>query len=390
MQRVANGLLWSCAVLAALGLSAPARADPPVTPLFGISELKLGALDHDTPGLWSGFNSERRAVDANIEVLFAPWARTFGGYLRPAIGATINFNGDTSKAYADLRWETQTPSGIFFALGMGAAVHNGELSLTEDDRKALGSHVLFHPSAEIGWRFDGVNSISIFADHISNGFTRRYNEGMDTVGLRFGHRFGPLEAPSQLDVPAANFAGAYVGGFVGYQRLSANWYAAQTVDDATGAFAGGGFAGYSWQSGKGVFGLEIDATPAKQSSNTICAGPSIQCSMDVGGYYSFRPRFGWVIDRAMIYGTGGVVFGPWEASATNLATGRLLDSASGTNFGVAIGAGLEYLLLPNLSVRGEIMHYGMAGWDLANPAIGVVPNQFETIVGRVGVSWYFH
>src|SRR5262245_37225021 len=73
----------------------PSLAEPPRTSILGISELKFGALDHDTPGLWSGFGVERQSVDANLEVLFLPWAYTFGGYLRPAIGATINFNGDT-------------------------------------------------------------------------------------------------------------------------------------------------------------------------------------------------------------------------------------------------------------------------------------------------------
>ena len=89
-------------------------------PFLGISELKLGALYHDAPGLWSGFSVERPTADANFEVLFAPWARTFGGYLRPAIGTSVNFIGGTSKAYADLRWEAETASGVFFATGHGS------------------------------------------------------------------------------------------------------------------------------------------------------------------------------------------------------------------------------------------------------------------------------
>ena len=48
-----------------------------------------------------------------MEILFTPWARTFGGYLRPAIGATVNFNGDTSKVYADVRWKIEAPYGVF-------------------------------------------------------------------------------------------------------------------------------------------------------------------------------------------------------------------------------------------------------------------------------------
>ena len=78
--------------------------------------------------------------------------------------------------------------------------------------QAPGSQAPSHPFAELGYRFDGVNSISIFADHISNGFTRRNNEGTDTVGIRFGHRFGPLvEPPDNQDIPIGDFSGRYIG-----------------------------------------------------------------------------------------------------------------------------------------------------------------------------------
>ena len=81
------------------------------------------------------------------------------------------------------------PAGIFFALGLGAAVHDGNLAPTEADRKALGSRILFHIPAEIGWRWDGHNSVSLYFEHISNGYTQTYNEGLDAIGVRYGYRF---------------------------------------------------------------------------------------------------------------------------------------------------------------------------------------------------------
>jgi lipid A 3-O-deacylase len=392
VRRLAYRIVWTIWAGVALATidAAPSVADPPA-PLLGISELKIGALDHDTPGLWSGFNLERRSVDANVEVLFSPLARTFGGYLRPAIGATINFNGDTSKAYADLRWEIETPSRVFFALGMGAAVHDGELGAGDPARKALGSRVLFHPSAELGWRFDGVNSISIFADHISNGFSRRDNEGMDTVGVRFGHRFAPFRAPEPSDLPVADFSGFYVGAAAGYQVEQADWLATQPPSrDRTSDFAAAGFAGYNWQSGRGVFGLEADASWLRGSLSAVCAGPAIACQMDMRGVYSVRPRFGWVIDRSMIYGTGGLAIAPWDNAAVNTLTGQRLGNLSATNYGVAVGAGIEHKLTPNLAARAEIMHYGLPGKDLFIVGVGSATDQFQTTVGRIGISWYFH
>ena len=154
-----------------------------------ISEIKLGGLYHDAPGLWSHFQREGSGVDANIEVLFAPSIALLGGTVRPALGTTLNLRGDTSKAYGDLRWQLESSAGVFFALGIGAAIHNGNLAPTDADRKALGSRVLFHPSVELGYRFDGHNSLSLFFDHMSNGFTADFNEGMDTVGVRYGYQF---------------------------------------------------------------------------------------------------------------------------------------------------------------------------------------------------------
>lgn len=154
-----------------------------------IQELKIGGLYHDVPNLWSGFQLEKRSVDVNVEALFGPHVQLPWGTLRPAAGVTINTVGATSKAYIDARWVIEGASGLFFALGIGAAVHDGKLAPTEPDRKALGSRLLFHFPAEIGWRFDDHNSLSIYFEHVSNGYTQDYNEGLDSLGARYGYRF---------------------------------------------------------------------------------------------------------------------------------------------------------------------------------------------------------
>ena len=182
MTHVARFCCFAVAVLS-LTLCAPgAMADGLV------SELKLGALAHDPPNLWARFQEEQSAVDANVEMLFHPLGVVLGGELRPAIGATLNTRGETSKGYVDLRWQAPIGSMAFIALGMGAAVHTGELTPVPG-RKALGSRVLFHPSVEIGVNLDAHNNLSVFFDHMSNWNTQQYNEGMDTLGLRYGHRF---------------------------------------------------------------------------------------------------------------------------------------------------------------------------------------------------------
>ncbi|KAB2911250.1 MAG: acyloxyacyl hydrolase [Hyphomicrobiaceae bacterium] len=151
-------------------------------------EIRGGVLAHDVPDLWSGFRLES-GVDINAELLLGSGLPILGGSIRPALGASVNTAGGTSKAYLDARWEIETPSGVFFGLGLGAAVHDGNLDVTEPDRKALGSRVLFHIPIEIGLRFHERQSISVFFEHISNGFLADRNEGLDSIGVRYGYRF---------------------------------------------------------------------------------------------------------------------------------------------------------------------------------------------------------
>jgi lipid A 3-O-deacylase len=154
-----------------------------------VDELKLGVLGHDVPYLWSNFRAEPNSVDINIEALLSPAISFLGGTIRPAVGGTINTVGATSHAYIDARWQFETHSGFFLALGIGAAIHNGQLQLEDWDRKALGSRVLFHFPAEIGYRFDEHNSLSVYFEHTSNGYTVHPNEGLDRLGIRYGYRF---------------------------------------------------------------------------------------------------------------------------------------------------------------------------------------------------------
>jgi len=154
-----------------------------------IEELRVGVLAHDVPDLWSGFNAEPSSVALNAEALLSPSIAMFGGSIRPAIGGSVATDGGTSNAYLDARWQYETPSGIFFALGLGATIHDGQLELKDLDRKALGSRVLFHIPAEIGYRLDDHNSLSVYFEHMSNANIADPNEGLDRIGVRYGYRF---------------------------------------------------------------------------------------------------------------------------------------------------------------------------------------------------------
>jgi hypothetical protein len=124
----------------------------------------------------------------NGEIDFVPLAHVLYGEIYPDIGASYATGGGTSYAYADLKYEYKLPGGLFFDLGVGAAVHNGDLGYTAD-HKALGSRVLFHVPLELGYAFTDHVRASIYYEHISNAYLASPNEGLDNIGLRLGYRF---------------------------------------------------------------------------------------------------------------------------------------------------------------------------------------------------------
>jgi hypothetical protein len=151
--------------------------------------IRVGVLAHDVDNIWSGTRKES-GVDLNIEIIFSrPSFSLFSGDIRPNLGTSINTQGDTSKVYSGILWELETNSGVFLNLGIGAAIHDGKKDTDREDKKSLGSRVLFRVPIEIGYKLDEHHHFSLLFDHVSNGFLTDPNEGLDTLGLRYGYQF---------------------------------------------------------------------------------------------------------------------------------------------------------------------------------------------------------
>ncbi|WP_319547947.1 acyloxyacyl hydrolase [Desulfogranum marinum] len=154
-----------------------------------ISEVRLGLLGHDVDGLWSGSRYEK-GTDFNAELVFSPSWPLWGGQVRPNFGITINDSGDTSKVYGGGLWEYSWNNGFFVVIGGGLAVHNGETDdANKRNKKQLGSPVLFRVSFETGFTMAKRHRLSVMFDHVSNGYLADPNDGLDTLGIRYGILF---------------------------------------------------------------------------------------------------------------------------------------------------------------------------------------------------------
>lgn len=156
-----------------------------------LSEIRLGALWHDQ-GPFS--HQKEGGVDTNLEVLFvSPDILNMIGSPRPHIGGSINSAGDTSQAYLGLTWEwefLESHVGAWFAgFSLGGSYHDGHLDDDDPNYKQLGCHTLFRESITGGYRFNGHHGVMLHFDHISNAKLCSTNEGLESLGVRYGYKF---------------------------------------------------------------------------------------------------------------------------------------------------------------------------------------------------------
>ena len=154
-----------------------------------ISEIRVGLLAHDHD-LAPFSRSEENGIDTNFEILFKSpdWSKNIGSP-RPHLGFSLNLSGDTSQLYTGLTWEWMLADNWFLNFSLGGSAHNGKTTTTLIDRKELGCKVLFRESIEVGYILKQRHSVSAFFDHISNAKLCDKNEGLETIGLRYGYRF---------------------------------------------------------------------------------------------------------------------------------------------------------------------------------------------------------
>ena len=152
-----------------------------------------------------------------------------------------------------------------------------------------------------------------------------------------------------------SWAGFYLGGHAGYGFGNVATFDEFKLEPK--GFVGGGQAGYNWQYGQLVAGVEVDATWLG-SKDTIACGKECAVTGKYDMIGSARARLGTTIfgPRLLAYGTGGLAWGH-----ASIADG---DTALGSSrFGWAAGGGLELLLADHWTVRVEGLHYSF-GSDL--------------------------
>jgi lipid A 3-O-deacylase len=153
-----------------------------------LNDIRVGILLHD--GTVRNQTGKEGGADFNTEFIFNwPHCVPSIGIVQSNIGISLNNQGETSKIYSGFLWEYVWHSGIFFNLGLGLSLHNGELETDNGDKKELGSRLLFRIPVEFGVFITRHHGLSIMFDHVSNASLASPNDGLNTIGVRYTYRF---------------------------------------------------------------------------------------------------------------------------------------------------------------------------------------------------------
>ena len=159
-----------------------------------------------------------------------------------------------------------------------------------------------------------------------------------------------------------DWTGFYTGISGGWAETNDTWTNTGNPDfnDAGKGGLFGVQGGYNWQFGHTIVGLETDYLFTATKGYVSCPDPTMVCGSRLKDMGSVRGRLGWLgSPSAMIYFTGGIGWGKAEWTQADALTGdtSLGGASSHTVSGAVLGAGAEYMLAKNWTVKGEYLHY---------------------------------
>lgn len=187
--------------------------------------------------------------------------------------------------------------------------------------------------------------------------------------------------------PVANWQGFYVGlnGGVGFASFSDG--ANSLFGNPTGGLIGF-TAGYNYILAPNfLVGIEgdFDFSGIRTSQNSFFG---VSTSSSVNDLFTIRGRVGYTVDRALFYITGGFA-GSNNTGAVSNWWGGFYGQQSTFQTGWALGAGAEYLVTPNLSIKAEYLFTSVGSdryFDLTPMAIQAGVNTSQV---KLGVNYHF-
>jgi outer membrane immunogenic protein len=202
-----------------------------------------------------------------------------------------------------------------------------------------------------------------------------------------------LAARPYTKAPIAPMASVYnwTGFYLGVVGGGA-WESGSGDPRMKGGFVGG-TAGYNWQTGNVVFGVEADGSWADVNASVttpvVFGGIALPVTTTsrIDALGTVRGRIGWAVNNVLFYGTGGYA---WIDNKITISSPLASVSDSKWHSGWTVGAGVEAFFAPQWSVKGEYLYRSLGG-ETYFSAIGAPVNtgtlNLHTV--QVGVNYHF-
>jgi outer membrane immunogenic protein len=218
--------------------------------------------------------------------------------------------------------------------------------------------------------------------------------------------------PAQTQTQASNWSGGQVGGSNGVSSVNNNFVepgAYNFVGCVTNCFETpfsfnsspasyivGGFAGYRWQMGMVVIGIEGDVnwkkgetTKVQNTSPSWLSTEVFTGSQKQGADGSFRGRIGYLVTPwTMVYVTGGVAIGSVSGSFSYYACSNTIaacvtgaSSWNDTKVGGTVGAGAETQIVGGVKARVEYRYTDFGSYSKDIPLTNNDPGCSPTVCG---------
>lgn len=215
--------------------------------------------------------------------------------------------------------------------------------------------------------------------------------------------FSCLSAVGPASATESVLVGLYIGGHGGGAWGNAR-DADRSEDGSQPAKAnlngghGGAHVGFNLKLGQFVIGVEGDYSAGMSDGSTSWreGGVDFTISNELDSTATVRARAGFSVGSFLLFGTAGVGFADYKLSFSGreIATG-VSASITGSDkvSGFVGGGGVEWRVMPNLSIRGEVLHYA---FDDAKIFFTTLDGQsrvnvdLEQTVVRAGMSLHFN
>lgn len=198
--------------------------------------------------------------------------------------------------------------------------------------------------------------------------------------------FAPAQSPVS-PVAMHVWSGGYIGANFGYAwgDASATALGITASDDYDGWLAGVQ-SGYNWQSGNIVSGIELDFQGTDIGEKVTEPGVG-SASTELHWLATARARIGYAFGNIMPYVTGGFAAAENEIEFTVFGAGSAADSKM--HLGWTAGGGIEALLSPRWSVKGEYLFVDLGEETYFPAALGGIEADGNFHIARIGLNYRF-